>query len=212
MNHSPRVQVHFDAQVPNARWGPLFHVFRLEHPEVRLEWRPAALPARDRPLLDGADVGLMLEPPPEPGVSALTLDTSPMVVIVAAGDPLAHHDELSVADLLDCPFPGAPSLHPEWTAFWTLDALRGSPPTFTDDDVRTSEDALAVIAAGRAIGTLPAWVAGGLSHPGVVALPLREAPQARTSLVWHSDTDDPLVRGLVDLAAAWVRLGRGDRL
>ena len=60
MNHSPRVQVHFDARLPHARWGPLFHVFRLEHPEVRLEWRPAPLPARDRPLLDGADVGLML--------------------------------------------------------------------------------------------------------------------------------------------------------
>ncbi len=212
MTHSHRVKVHFDAHLPHGRWGPLFHVFRLEHPEVRLEWRPAALPTRDRPLLDGADVGLMLEPPPEPGVSALTLDTSPMVVIVGAGDPLAHHDELSVTDLLDCPFPGAPSLRSEWTAFWTLDALRGSPPTFTDDDVRTSDDALAVVAEGRAIATLPAWVAGGLSHPGVVALPLREAPQARTSLVWHSDADDPLVRGLVDLAAAWVRLGRGDHL
>jgi DNA-binding transcriptional LysR family regulator len=212
MTQSARVQVHFDARLPHARWGPLFHVFRLEHPEVSLEWRPAPFPARDRPLLDGADVGLMLEPPPDTGVSALTLDISPMVVIVAAGDRLAHHDELSVADLLDRPFPGAPSLHPEWTAFWTLDAHRGSPPPFSDDDVRTSEDGLEVVAAGHAIATVPAWVAGGLSHPGVVAIPLREAPQARTSLVWHSGADDPLVRGLVDLAAAWVRLGRGDRL
>src|SRR5690349_1667800 len=181
MTQSPRVQVRFDTRLPHARWGPLFHVFRLEHPEVHLEWRPAPFPARDRTLLDGAGVGLMLEPPPEPGVSALTLDTSPMVVIVAAGDPLAHHDELSVADLLDRPFPGAPSLRPEWTAFWTLDALRGGPPTCTDDDIRTSEDAIAVVAEGRAIATVPAWVAGGLSHPGVVAVPLREAPQARTS-------------------------------
>ena len=212
MTQSHRVKVQFDARLPHARWGPLFHVFRLEHPEVRLEWWPAPLPARDRPLLDGADVGLMLEPPPDPGVSALTLDTSPMVVIVAAGDPLAHDDELSVADLLDRPFPGAPSLHPEWTAFWTLDAFRGSPPPFTDDDVRSSEAAIAVVAAGRAIATVPAWVAGGLSHPGLVAIPVRGAPQARTSLVWRSSADDPLIRGLVDLAAAWVRLGRDDRL
>ena len=93
-----------------------------------------------------------------------------MVVIVAAGDPLAHHVGVRVADILDRLFPRSPALNPESTSFWTLNMERGSPPELTDDDVKTAEDALDVVAAGRAIATAPASVAIGLAHPGVIAL------------------------------------------
>jgi DNA-binding transcriptional LysR family regulator len=141
------IRIVFDAGMPTARWGPLFHVFRLEHPDLRLEWQPTGFPIRGRSLLEGADAGLFVEPPPEAGRSALTLDVSPMVVIVAAGDRLAHNTELRVADILDRPFPGGPNLNPEWTSFWTLDEQRGGPATRTADDVRSAEDGLEVIAA-----------------------------------------------------------------
>jgi DNA-binding transcriptional LysR family regulator len=197
--------------MPTARWGPLFHVFRLEHPDLRLEWQPSGFPMRGRPLLDGADAGLFVEPPPEAGVSALTLDVSPMVVIVAAGDRLAHHTELRVDDILDRPFPGGPSLNAEWTSFWTLDEQRGGPAARTADDVRCAEDGVEVIAAGRAIGTLPAWMTDGLAHPGVIALPLSDGPRVRTRLVWHSHPGNPIVDALLDLATAWTRNGRPTR-
>jgi DNA-binding transcriptional LysR family regulator len=118
---------------------------------------------------------------------------------------------LRVVDILDRPFPGGPNLNPEWTSFWTLDEQRGGPATRTADDVRSAEDGLEVIAAGRAIGTLPTWIADGLAHPGVIALPLRDAPHVRTRLVWHSHTDNPIVDALVDLATAWTRDGRRTR-
>jgi DNA-binding transcriptional LysR family regulator len=203
-----RVTIRFDARMPRARWGPLFHVFRLEHPDVRLQWQPTPFPSPQRPLLDGADVGLFLEPPPTTGLSALTLAVSPMVVVVAAGHRVAHHVELKVADILDDPFPGSPSVHPGWTAFWTLDERRGRPPTFTDDDVTTTEDVLEVVAAGRAIATVAADVADGLAHPGVIALPLRDGPQVRTRLVWRADHDKPVIGSLIDLARAWTEKGR----
>jgi DNA-binding transcriptional LysR family regulator len=199
-----RVRIVFGARLPHARWGPLFHVFCLEQPGVRLEWRPTGFPTRDESLLEGADVGLFLEPPRETGLRGLTIDASSMVVIVAVGDRLAHHDELSVADILDRPFPGGPSLDPEWSAFWTLDAQRGGPPKRTDDDVRTAEDGLGIVAAGHAIATLPACMADGLAHPGVVAVPLSDGPRVRTRLVWRSDDGNPTVHSLVDLATAWA--------
>jgi DNA-binding transcriptional LysR family regulator len=199
------VKIVFDARLPTARWGPLFHVFRLEHPDVRLEWQPIGLPIRGRSLLDGADVGLFIEPPSEAGSSALTLDVSPMAVLVAAGDRLAHSTELRVAEILDRPFPGGPNLNPEWASFWALDEQRGAPAPRTDDDVRTAEDGLEVIAAGRAIGTLPSWMVDGLPHPGVIALPLIDGPPVRTRLVWRSHSDDPDVDALVDLATVWTR-------
>jgi DNA-binding transcriptional LysR family regulator len=202
------LKIVFDAWLPTARWGPLFHVFRLEHPDVRLEWQPTGFPVRGRSLLDGADAGLFIEPPPEASSSALTLDVSPMVVLVAAGDRLAHSTELRVAEILDRPFPGGPDLNPEWASFWTLDEQRGAPATRTADDVRSAGDSLEVIAAGRAISTLPTWMADGLAHPGVIALPLRDGPPVRTRLVWHSDADDPIVDALVELATVWTRDGR----
>jgi DNA-binding transcriptional LysR family regulator len=199
----------FDAGMPTARWAPLFHVFCLEHPGLHLEWQPIGFPIRGRSLLDGADAGLLIEPPLEEGVGALTLDVSPMVVIVAVGDRLAHDTELGVADILDRPFPGGPDLNPAWSSFWTLDEQRGAPATRTADDVKSAEDGIEVIAAGRAIGTLPAWMADGLAHPGVIALPLRDAPHVRTRLVWDSQPGDPIVDALVDLATAWTRDGGG---
>jgi DNA-binding transcriptional LysR family regulator len=202
------LKIVFDARLPTARWGPLFHVFRLEHPDVRLEWQPAGLPIRGRSLLDGADAGLFIEPPPEASSSALTLDVSPMVVLVAVGDRLADSTELRVAEILDRPFPGGPSLNPDWASFWMLDEQRGGPAARTDDDIRSAEDGLEVIAAGRAIGTLPSWMAEGLAHPGVIALPLIDGPPARTRLVWRSDSDSPIVGALVELATAWTRDGR----
>jgi DNA-binding transcriptional LysR family regulator len=208
----PQLRIVFEAGWPTARWAPLFHVFRLEHPDLCLEWQPTAFPIRGRSLLEGADVGLFVEPPPEAGCNALTLDVSPMVVIVAAGDRLAHLSELRVADILDRPFPGGPNLNPPWwTSFWTLDEQRGATATRTADDVKSAPDGLEVIAAGRAIGTLPTWMADGLAHPGVIALPLRDGPPVRTRLVWHSHPNNPIVDALLDLATAWTRDGRETR-
>ncbi|WP_081686152.1 LysR substrate-binding domain-containing protein [Candidatus Solirubrobacter pratensis] len=207
-HEASRVRIRYDACLPQARWGPLFHVFRLEQPDVLLDWRPDGFPTRDVPLLDGADVGLFLEPPLEPGLGALTLDVSPMVVIVGAGHRLAGQGELCVADVLGEPFPGGPRLHPGWNAFWTLDEHRGGPPVSTDDDVRTVAHGLEVIAQGRAIGTIAASVVHGLDHPGVVALPLRDGPMVTTRLVWRAADDNPLVRALVELAGAWTRTDR----
>ena len=121
------LRVAFDESLPHARWGPLFHAFLRDHPGVRLDWRAVGFPVQGRPLLDDADVGVFVHPPREVGVRALTLDTSPMVVVMAVGHRLAQQDTLSVTDVLDEPFPGGPSLRPEWSAFWTLDEQRGRP-------------------------------------------------------------------------------------
>jgi hypothetical protein len=47
-------------------------------------------------------------------------------------------------------------------------------------------------------------VASGLSHPGVVALPLNDGPRVETRLVWNADDDRPVIRSLAALATAWT--------
>ena len=205
-----RLGVAFEAFVPVSRWGPLFQVLRLEHPELELDWQPASFPSRNRSLLETADVGLFIQPPAEPGLSALTIESSEMLVMMAVGHPLAQHPGVSVADILDQPFPGGPDLHPDWVAFWTLDECRGGPPRFTGAPVENAAQWLDAIASARAIGTVPAWLADSLPHPGVVALPLRGAPTVETRLVWRAENPNPMVRALVDLAAEMTSNSRDD--
>ena len=46
----------------------------------------------------------------------------------------------------------------------------------------------------------------GLHHPGVVSVALRDGPSMATRLVWHANDNTPVVRALIDLAAAWASL------
>ena len=195
------IRVAFDP-LPVSRWGSLFHVLTLERPDIRLEWMRAAFPRSDRSSLHGADVGLFLEPPLVPGLQALTIDVSPMVVVMAVGHRLARHHELRVAEILDEPFLNGPSLDPAWKAFWTLDAQRGGPPRSGGAEVADTEQAIDVIVAGHAIGTFSAALTDGLPHPGVISLPLVDGPVVRTRLVWRTDDSNPAVRSLIDIARA----------
>jgi DNA-binding transcriptional LysR family regulator len=199
-----RLRVAFDAMALSC-WGPLFQVLCVEHPDLRLEWQPMGFPTLDRDLLEGADVGLFVAPADEAGFSALTIGTSQMVVLMAAGHRLAQHDELSVAEILDEPFPAGPNHHPRWRAFWTLDKQRGGPPRLAHESVEDAEEEVGLVASGAAIATVPASICGGLPHPGVVTVPLRDAPAVPTRLVWRSDDDNPLVDALVDLAGDMTR-------
>ena len=182
-----------------ARWAGLFQVLHLERPDLLFEWDAVPFPTAERPLLDGADVGLFVEPPDEAGVSTLALDSSPMVVTMAVGHPLARREELSIADVLGEPFPGGPNHHPGWRSFWTLDEHRGGPPE-TIDEARDFATGLDLVASGRAIATLPAAVANELPHPGVIAILLSDGPQVTTRLVWRSQETNPGVLSLVSIA------------
>jgi hypothetical protein len=188
-----RLRVAFEP-LPVARWGSLFHVLLLERPELRLQWVPVPLARSDRSPLDGADVGLLIEPRPEPHLRSLAIDVSPMVAVMAVGHPLARNDELRAADIL--PVPGDGERPPGWKAFWTLDGERGAA------SVSSPQEGLALVAAGRAIATFPESLADALPHPGVIAFPLVDAPRMALRLVWRAGESNRAVHALVDLAHA----------
>src|SRR4051794_35574947 len=206
---SMHLRIVFD-ELPLARWGGLFHVLCLEHPAAALEFTPVEFPRNGSSRLEGADVGLFVNPPRGSGLEFLVVDRSPMVVLMAAGYRLAReHDELRVADVLDEPFPADPAFDRAWTAFWTLDDFRGGPPKLSGGALRGVREGLDTVAAGRAVATFPASMAAGLAHPGVVALPLVDGPLVETALVWRAGERHPLVDALVDLAAAMKPAGSG---
>ncbi len=204
-----RLRIVFD-EFPLGRWGALFHVLCLEHRAALLEFTPVAFPTNGGSRLEGADVGLFVNPPRGSGLECLVLERSPMVVVMAAGYRLAReHDELRVADVLDEPFPAGPALDRVWTAFWTLDEYRGGPPTLSGGAARGAREGLDAVAIGRAVATFPASMVAGLANPGVVALPLVDGPLVETALVWRTGDCNPLLDTLVDIAIAMNPPGSG---
>jgi DNA-binding transcriptional LysR family regulator len=195
----PALKVAFDL-LPVARFGSLFEVLTLERPDVRLEWMPVAFPRQDRSPLDGADVGLFLEPQLEPGLRSLMIDVSRMVVVMAVGHRLARHHELRVAEVLDESFLDSAAAHPAWRAFWTLDAQRGGAPPRNCVEISDHAQAIEAVAAGRAIATFPESLAEGLPHPGVISLPLVDGPAVTMRLVWRAGEGNRAVQALVEIA------------
>jgi DNA-binding transcriptional LysR family regulator len=169
-------------------------------------WKAVGFPQSGRTRLGEADVGLFVEPPPRADQRTFELERSRMAVAMAAGHPLARQDVLRIDDVLDEPFPGGPELDHDWSAFWTLDAYRGGPPRRSGDRVADPMQGLDVVAAGRAVATIPAWMAEALPHPGVITRPLSGGPPVTTRLVWHPEGRHELVQHLVDLAADMTRV------
>jgi DNA-binding transcriptional LysR family regulator len=198
------LRVAFEGGLPVGRFGALFHVLCLEEPATRLEWTVVGFPTLSGVLLDGADVGLFTSPPLTEGLSALTLDESPMFVAMAVGHPLARlgrgarggHPRRAVPRRSG-PAPRlAGLLDAGCGARRAAEALRR--------EAANAEDGLALVVSGRAIATVAGWVPDGLAHPGVIAVPLVDGPRVATRLVWRSGDDRPIVRALLGLARAWT--------
>ena len=186
---------------PLGRWAPIFERLSREHPGADVTWQPLDFPRTGRDPLEGADVGLMTEPPEHPGLQLLVLHREPRSAVLPVGHPLAGRDELRVADLLDQTFVACDaSADPGWMGFWRLDEERGARARLTDRRAPDSAAGLDMIAAGEAVGTAQVSFAAAIAHPGVVCRPIVDARPARLALVWREANDNPLVDAVVAIA------------
>jgi DNA-binding transcriptional LysR family regulator len=114
---------------------------------------------------------------------------------------LATRTELRVEDVLEETFPGVVDwCDPGWLGYWGLDAYRGAPPRRTDDVAATPEEVASMVAAGRAITTVPEIVAVPFAHLGIRAISLIDAEPAVLMLVWPEAAATRLVADLAELA------------
>jgi DNA-binding transcriptional LysR family regulator len=190
---------------PLSNWGRMFQRLWEQHPGTQLQWEPLDFPRAGRSPIEGVDVALLLAPTPHPDLTALVLQRDSRVVMMAPSHPLAARRELTMADVLDETWPGChPSMDPRWRGFWSLDEERGGPARTTEDRVASAAEGIAVVTSGRAIITTPASMAASFPHPGLVAVPLVDAPPANLALVWRTEHDHPLVDALVAMARTVV--------
>ncbi|MFD9126174.1 LysR family transcriptional regulator [Kitasatospora sp. NPDC059571] len=100
-----RLRVGFAASLAPTLLPGLLSAFRADHPGVELDIREMTTAPQVAALQDRAiDVGLLREPPAEPGLAVAELFAERFVAVLPAGHPLAAGRRVAVAALADEPF------------------------------------------------------------------------------------------------------------
>lgn len=194
----------------------LVESFSRAHPNIEISlkelsfpWTPAAA------WLAEVDVTVTTQLSVDPEVWVLPIRRCPRVVLVGADHPLAHREEVAVAEVLDERFIAfEPWVDPQWAGLWSLDSSRCGPPSrLTDSCPCDVPGMLRMIAEGQGVTSWPAEEGALIASavPGVVAVPLPDAEPAAHSIVGHEDQFVTAVERLVD-AGREVSSGVGDIL
>jgi LysR family transcriptional regulator, benzoate and cis,cis-muconate-responsive activator of ben and cat genes len=202
---SGKLEIGFIGPPPTLSIPDLFAAFRELHPDAELSLRDLPFPRGSTAAwLENVDVAFCHQPAPDDGVSSCAFSAEPRTVIVHKRHPLAQRKRLGVADVLDETFVSYhPDVQPEWAGFHSLDDHRGArPQSVTVDQAETSLQMLGIMTTRMAITTVPLrdarLVAAAL--PDLAAIPVLDAAPAVVSLVWHSESPNPLVGSFVELA------------
>lgn len=165
-------------------------------------------------LLDGrADVGLLYAPfDPLDGLAHERLYTEDRVAVIPAGHRLAGRASLRLADLDGEPRPvwkGVPEvgpglgarIYPSVKAGVRHKARKGSAIKESSSEVGDIFQLLHLIAAGQVVDVLPRSLVPSLP-PGVVLIPVTDAPSSHLVLAWNGHDRRPLVASFVAAVTA----------
>jgi DNA-binding transcriptional LysR family regulator len=141
-----------------------------------------------------ADVGLVLCPFDDRGLDSEPLLTEPLLVTLAAADPLAARAQLTLADLAGRELPGGSP------------ASDGRPtgphhPGAAGPASNLSE-ILSLVETGSVVFFAPASVARRYQRSGLVYRPVSDLPDATLALAWPEEARSPAVAAFVRAACA----------
>jgi DNA-binding transcriptional LysR family regulator len=166
--------------------------FTAARPDVTVDLHHIEWDEQEQPLLDGRiDVAYLRRPVRDEGLDLLPLYTEPQVAALPADHRLAGKASVNTADLGD------------ELLRWPLAAEGGSARrarTLTGLTVRTVEEKLEHIAAGRAVILLPVSMASYYQRPDVVYVPVGDAPPAQVILATVAGRDSALVADFIHAA------------
>lgn len=166
------------------------------HPDVPLEVRRTD--DRWGGLTRGlADVAVLRGRRDVPGLRTAPLPDEPRIAVLPAGHELSGAEELSMADLVPYPLVANTVSGTVSPALWPPGAR---PSTLVR--VGTLEDWLIAVAAGRGVSVTPASTPALHTAPGVVFVPLRDAPPVPVVLAWRDGPGHPARADFVAVARA----------
>ncbi|MDI3408042.1 LysR family transcriptional regulator [Streptomyces cavernicola] len=185
--------------------GALVEEFRARHPGCDVAFTEFHFSDPFARIRSGqADVQLMWAPVPEPGLRAgPVVFTEGRVLAVAEGSELASRTRVSLEDLAGRTVPDPGGRAPdEWRRAMCPDRTPGGRLIHRGPPALTFHEILALVAAGRAVCPLNSHVSRYYTYPGVVFVPIEDAPATRWTLALPDLTPPPHVRAFLDTARA----------
>lgn len=173
------IRVGYQWAAIGAHTTPVLRSWNRSHADAPM--RLVRLNRRDGGLVDGLVDLAVLRHGVEPELDSELVGTEPRVVAVPFDHPLADRTSVALADLV--PFTVARDRHTGTTSaeLWTSSGLPVPSMTETGD----VEEWLDLIAAGDAIGVTAEGTVHHYPRPGVVFVPIEDAPPIEVRLAWH---------------------------
>ncbi|MRX45360.1 LysR family transcriptional regulator [Agromyces kandeliae] len=156
------------------------------HPDSPI--RLVRINSRDAGLLDGhVDLAVVRHPVLPPELESEVVGRERRVAALPVDHPLADRDAVSLADLT--PWEVAVDRRAGTTTaeLWESRGIAPPPLTWSGD----VEEWLDLIAAGDAIGVTSEATAHHLPRPGVVFVPIDDAPPMEVRIAWHRSHRHP---------------------
>ncbi|MGW1682800.1 LysR substrate-binding domain-containing protein [Saccharopolyspora sp. NPDC002376] len=175
--------------------------FRERYPDVRFD---IVSPLYGGELVDRIhqqeiDAGLLRLPVPIEGLSVRELEQHQLAVALPDNHRLADGRSVGVADLRDEPVISYPTNRGSVVnqLVQAVCLRHGFSPNFVQEAPDT-HTILSLVGAGSGVGLVPA-TAAHLKVPGVVLVPVHDAPPVPLALVWREGDANPALAGLVGL-------------
>ena len=149
-------------------------------------------------LADGSsDVAFVWLPVPLDDVDVLPVTTEDRWVALPVDHPLAQHDRVDFADLLDEPFVALPDSAGPLRDFWlAVDERDGRPPV-VGAVAETADAVFEAVASGLGIVLLAAGNAALYDRPGVLSRPVDGLRPCALALAWRRSDRRPVVASFV---------------
>lgn len=161
--------------------------FAARYPDVRVELTEYDFGSPNVGLDSSSTDVAIVRPPIDADVDVIStpLLSEPVVACMHVDHPLARRPAVSVAELLSEPVVAAPGAG-TWRDYWVLSGFRTSDPVITYE-AATFEAELQAVAMGRGISIMPATAPRIYSRPGVVFVPIADAPDCQVAVVRRRD-------------------------
>jgi DNA-binding transcriptional LysR family regulator len=191
------------AQTLNDATRRLVGEFERQHPAVTVHKRQYDLRDMTAGLAAGhTDIALLRQPLDQPQLVHETAFVEPRVAVLYPSHPAAAGRSTTLDRLFDTPWVVNATSDKAFREYQLALAARGDQPPILGPVVHTTDEFLEAVISGKAIGLAPASAARYYPRPGVVYIPVVDAPPSGCSLSWRRD------RPLGPPAAAFVDLLR----
>lgn len=189
---TPRLRIALKADVDGGLLPQILDAYSAESAALAPELVLGGFGEQPQTLRNGqADVALILCPFDSRGLDSEPLLSEPVLLAMAANDPLAARNQVSLADLRDRKLPGgAPASHGRPTA----------PRAGAARPASNLSEIFSLVETGSVVFFTPASIAQRYPRAQIAYRPVSDLPEVTLAVAWPQDARSPAVAAFVRAA------------